>query len=97
MPAMLPIDLERVPCFGSENWVWFGVRRGGLPVPLITTLATGVAEFRRVDFLFLGQPASRGRPRTPFAQNACKAWKSWKYVRLPLKRRNASISAVRGH
>ena len=28
---MLPIDLERVPCFGSENWVWFGVRRGWPP------------------------------------------------------------------
>ena len=28
---MLPIELECVPWFGSENWVWFGVRRGWPP------------------------------------------------------------------
>ena len=84
--------------------------------PLITTLAAGAEAPAWLNsqggllFIFktttgslsnLGYPTSGGRPKTPFAQNACQARKSKVSLeiceiafRTKLSFRNASISAV---
>ena len=93
-PQALPLckPLITTLAAGAEAPAWLNSQQGGLLFIFSTT--TG-------SLGNLGYPTSGGRPKTPFAQNACQARKSKVSLEIceiafgtELSFRNASISAV---